>query len=698
MKRVFSNRSGTEQQNLMEEIIPHIPASQSLPEITLKATILSMFLAIIMAGSNAYLGLKLGMTVTATIPAAVISMAILKFFKNSNILENNIVQTATSAGEVIAAAVVFTLPALIMMNYWANFPFFLTTSIVIVGGLLGVLFSIPLRRAFIIENPLKFPEGIATGEVLKAGEASSKEGAKDLILGGALAAVTKFAQTGLMVLEESVQYWTTGLRTVFGFGTGLSLVMIAAGYIVGIEVGVSMLLGNIGVWCLGVPLYGYLFGVPEASSTYEAAVTIWNSKLRMIGVGAMIVGGIWTIIHLFGPIKNGVISSIAMLKHLKLKESHKIKRTDFDIPVTYVLAGIAILVVPLFFIFHHILGESSLGLTPMLYWLTVSTVTLFTLFVGFIGAGIAGYMTGIVGSSNNPLSGVTIMAVLSISFILLFLLSSEINFHTETAKALAAAGITIIIGAVMANAAAISGDNLQDLKAGQIVGATPWKQQVMLMLGVIVGAVAITPILQVLYEAYGIGNSFPREGMEPTQALAAPKAAIMAAIAQGVFARSLDWTMIFIGFGLGVVIIALDTYLKRKNSKWSFPVLAVALGIYMPQEVTVPLAFGGLVSFFADRRLNNQRATLNVNFEKAEAYARRRGVLFCSGLIAGEALVGILLAAPFAAYQSTTLFKIAPDGFHSMAVLLGSVVFMGTSYYLYRIGSQAKIIKEKRLK
>lgn len=696
MKRVFGDRSGTIKTNQVEEVIPHISPNRRLPEITLKATLLSVVLAIVMAGSNAYLGLKLGITVTATIPAAVISMAILKFFKHSNILENNIVQTATSAGEVIAAAVAFTLPALIMMQYWTSFPFFLTTAIVVVGGLLGVLFSIPLRRAFIIENPLKFPEGIATGEVLKAGEASSKEGARDLVLGGALAAVSKFAQSGLMILEESAHYWTTTARTVFGFGTGLSLVMIAAGYIVGIEVGVSMLLGNIGVWCMGVPLYGYLFGVPEAGSSYESAIMIWNSKLRMIGVGAMIVGGIWTIIHLIEPIKKGVASSIAMLKHLKLNESHKIKRTDFDIPVTYVIAGVCVLMVPLFFIFHYILSESNLALSPTLYWITVATVTLFTLIVGFIGAGIAGYMTGIVGSSNNPLSGVTIMAVLSISFILFFLLSTQIDFHVETGKALAAAGMTIIIGAVMANAAAISGDNLQDLKAGQIVGATPWKQQVMLMLGVIVGAVSITPILQVLYEAYGIGNSFPREGMDPAQALAAPKAAIMAAIAQGVFEQSLDWTMIFIGFGIAVVVIALDTYLKKRNSKWSFPVLAVALGIYMPQDIIVPLTFGGLVAYFADRRLNKQRADLNVNFEEAESYARRRGVLFCSGLIAGEALVGIMLAAPFAAYQTTTLFKIAPDGFESMAVFLGTLVFIGTSYYLYYIGSN--VVGKKRKK
>ena len=677
--------------NVMEEVKPYIPATRALPEITLKAVILGVILAVLMAGANAYLGLKIGLTVSATIPAAVISMAILRFFRNSNILENNIVQTAASAGEVIAAAVAFTLPALLMMRYWTNFPFFLTTSLVTVGGLFGVLFSIPLRRAFIIEQPLKFPEGIATGEVLKAGDTVSKEGAKDLLVGGFVSALIKFSQSGLMIFEESLMTWTRAGKTVVGLGTGLSVVMIAAGYIVGVEVGVSMLLGNIIVWVMGIPIYGYLHGLPEnAATAYDAAVGIWSSKLRMTGVGAMVVGGFWTLIYLIKPIKNAISSSFEMLGHLKLGGSGHIKRTESDIPMSYVMGGIVLLTIPLMLIFHYIMSSSNLEISPLLHWSTIGGMTIASLILGFLGSAIAGYMAGIVGSSNNPLSGITIMVILSISLLLWMFLGFEVDFLSNTTKALAAAGMTIIFGAIVANAASISCDNLQDLKAGQIVGATPWKQQVMLMVGVVAGAIAITPILQVLFEAYGIGDVLPRPGMNPAQALAAPKAALMAAMAQGVFSQSLDWSMIILGGSIAIGVIILDTIMKHRNSRWRFPVLAVALGLYMPMEVVVPLAIGGFIAFFADKKLDKSRATLGVDFHKAESHARRRGLLLCSGLIAGEALVGILLAGPFAAYQSTTIFKIAPEGFHTWAMLMGSTAFIGICLYLYRITTQRK--------
>jgi putative OPT family oligopeptide transporter len=680
----------SEDNRFKSEFVPYIESHKTLPEITLKATLLGIILAVVMAGSNAYLGLKAGLTVSASIPAAVISMAILRFFRNSNILENNIVQTAASAGEVVAAAVVFTLPALLMMRYWTHFPFFLTTAVVMIGGLLGVLFSIPLRRAFIVESPLKFPEGIAAGEVLKAGDQASKGGAKDLMAGGIISALVKFAQSGLMIFEESAHYWVSTTKTVVGMGTGLSLVLMGAGYIVGVEVGVSMLLGNLGSWLLGVPLYGYFFGLPEADSAYKAAVGIWNSKLRMVGVGAMVVGGVWTLVHLFKPIKEGIASSFDSLRHLKLNPENKIKRTDYDIPMTHVILGILVLTIPLFFIFDYILKSADMGLSSTLYWGIVGLVTVFALIVGFICAAIGAYMAGLVGSSNTPISGVSIMAILSVSLILLLLLGSQVDFVGDTAKALAAAAISIIIGAVMANSASISSDNLQDLKAGQIVGSTPWKQQLMLMMGVVVGALVITPILEILYQAYGIGNVLPREGMDPAQALSAPKAAIMAAVAQGVFSRSLDWSLVLLGCGIAVVIIILDEILKSKKIRWRFPVLSVALGIYMPLDVVMPLAIGGFIAFFADKALDKQRSNLGTAYAKAETKARHRGLLFSSGLIAGEALLGILLAIPFAAYQSTTLFKIKPEGFENASIFLGMLAFFGIAYYLYKIASRAK--------
>jgi len=668
---------------------PYIPANKVLPEITIKATILGVFLAIVMAGSNAYLALKVGMTVSATIPAAVLSMAILRLFKDSNILENNIVQTAASAGEVVAASVVFTLPALLMMGFWTSIPFYLTTGITIIGGLLGVLFSIPLRRAFVCENSnLTFPEGIATGEVLKAGDDSSHSHFKDLLGGGLMAAVIKFGQSGLMILEENIHYWVSTTRSVFGFGTGLSLVLVGAGYIVGANVGLSMLLGACIAWAVGVPLHGYLYGLPEASSAYDAAVTIWATKLRMMGVGAMVVGGVWTIIHLIEPIKNAVKSSLKTISKTNRSKAQVVMRTEHDIPITYVAVGIGVLSIPLFFIFNSLLSQNNMGLSPDLHWMTVTFLTVCSVALGFLCAAVAGYMSGLVGSSNNPLSGVTIMAILSVSMGLLVMLGTQLDFETETTKAMAAGAIAIMAGCVMANAGAISGDNLQDLKAGRIVGATPWKQQVMLMVGVLVGACVITPILQILYEAYGIGTALPREGMDPTQALAAPVAAMMASIAKGVFSQSIDWEMIGIGALIAVAVISIDEMCQRTNKSWRLPVLAVAVGIYFPLEVTIPVLIGGIISFFANRKLDTQAAKEGKSFEIQKTVPKRRGMLFASGVIAGEAIVGIALAVPFAASQSTDVFRIDVSNLGILPTVMGTALFSAVGYYLYRISSR----------
>jgi putative OPT family oligopeptide transporter len=664
---------------------PYIGDSQNLPEITIKAVILGFILAAVMCAANTYLGLKVGLTVAASIPAAVISMVVLKFFRNSNILENNIVQTAASAGEVIAAAVAFTLPALIMMGYWQSFPFWTTTSLVLIGGLYGVLFSIPLRRAYVVESYLKFPEGIATGEVLKAGDTMAKGGVKDLMSGGIIAAVVKFAQSGLMIVGESIHYWTYTGGSLLGFGTGLSLVLLSAGYIIGVQVGASMLIGAFLAWVVGVPLYGSLVGIPEGLSAYDAAVTIWNSKIRMIGVGTMVVGGLWTLVYLIKPIGQAIGSSIASFKNIKMHGSHCVARTERDIPMNYILFASIILLIPLFFVFKHILDASHLNLNANLYYPTIVLLSVFTVVMSFICSSISGYMCGLVGSSNNPLSGVTIMAVLGSALLLFAWLSLQFNFKEGIAEGLAASAITIMLGTIVANAAAVSGDNLQDLKSGQIVGATPWKQQLMLIVGVVAGAFAMTPVIQILFEAYGMGNVLPREGMDPAQALGAPKAALMAVISTGVFSQSLDWSMFGLGGALAVIVIAADEYLQKTGASWRLPIMGVALGIYMPLDVTVPVFIGGVVaSIVAYRHKRKQHSPVQVK------QAENRGLLFCSGMIAGEALVGIALAIPFAACQSTDCFKIAPAGFEPMAVLLGTLVFYVVSYYLYNISSKVK--------
>jgi putative OPT family oligopeptide transporter len=675
---------------MQKEFQPYIPSSTILPEITIKATILSIILALVMAGSNAYLGLKIGMTVSATIPAAVISMAILRFFRQSNILENNIVQTAASAGEAIAAAVVFTLPALLVMGYWNNFPFWYTFFIVAIGGTLGVLFSIPLRRAFVVESDLKFPEGIATGEVLKAGDRSAKGNVKDLMWGGLLAALFKVGQSALMILEESIGYWVQKGKVVYGASSGFSLVLVGAGYIVGIGVGLAMILGAIIAWAIGVPLYGYLEGLPQGANPAVIAKTIWSGHIRIMGVGTMVVGGVWTLFKLIDPIRRAIKSSFETFAKARLGKAFTIHRTEYDIPMKYVLLSIILLTMPLVYIFHDILSCCQLELNLAWHWTIVIIISIFAVLFGFLASAIAGYMAGLVGSSNNPVSAVNLMAVLSISVVLLALLGHQIDFVNDTVKTLSAATISIVVTAVMCNAAAISGDNLQDLKSGQIVGATPWKQQIMLVLGVIVGALAIAPIMEILYQAYGIAGVFPREGMDPGQVLNAPTASVLSAVTKAIFTGALDWTMFCIGGAISVVLILIEVISRATKKPLRIPILGVGMGIYLPMDIIFPIFLGGLIAYLADKKLDKQRSNLGVNYEEAADGARKRGLLFCSGMIAGEAIMGIVLAIPFAAYQSIDIFKIRPENFDTIALTLAAVFFAVINYYIYHIGSTAK--------
>jgi putative OPT family oligopeptide transporter len=670
-------------------VTPYIPASKILPEITPKALILSLILTLIMAGSNAYLGLKIGMTVSATIPSAVISMAVLRLFRQSNILENNIVQTAASAGEAIAAAAVFTLPALLIMGYWHSFPFWKTFCIISIGGILGVMFSIPLRRAFVIESGLKFPEGVATAEVLKAGDNASKGVIKDLLSGGVAAAFLKISQSAFMIAEESLGFWTQKGKLLFGWSTGLSLVLVGAGYIVGISVGLSVMLGAFIAWGVGVPLYAWIYGAPEAASAANAAHTLWADHIRIMGVGTLVVGGFWTLFKLVKPIGNAISSSIEAFSKVRLGQAVQILRTEYDIPVTYVFAVIALLMLPLIYIFHDILSCCSLELEATWHWTVVLLMSFCCLIFGFMASAISGYMAGLVGSSNNPVSAVNIMCILLTSLILLALLGHQIDFAGSAIQSLSGATIAIVVTAMACNAACISGDNLQDLKSGQLVGATPWKQQVMLLVGVMVAALIMSPILGILYEAYGIGNAFPRADMDPSQALNAPTAMVLSALTKAVLTSTMNWTMFTIGAALAVVLIILEIFNRGREHIISFSPLAVAIGIYLPLDTIFPVFLGGLMAFLADKSLDRQRNVLGVDYEAAAEGARRRGLLFSSGLIAGEAVAGIILAVPFAAYQSTSIFSLRPANFESTALVIGTGIFSLVCIHLYRIGSKA---------
>lgn len=671
-------------------MVPFVGPDDDLPQITIKAVFLGIILSAVLAGANAYLGLKVGMTVSASIPAAVISMAVLKLFKRSNILENNIVQTAASAGESLAAGVIFTLPALILMEYWMDFPFIDTMAIAMFGGLLGVLFTIPLRRALIIQANLKFPEGVATGEVLKAGSEGGK-GIWTIAWAAIAGGLFKLGQTGLKWFSSAVGGSVTTGRSIFGFGTELSVALLGVGYIVGLNIAVLVFAGGLISWLFGIPIYTAFSDPAELSSLvgdatgYDAALTVWSEKIRYMGVGAMVVGGVWALISLTKPLIDGVKSSLEAIRKTQEGEGADILRTEQDIPINYVMWGVILLALPIFIVFTQVIDTTHLPVTAGLYWSTMLVGVLFSLIAGFLFTSVAGYMAGLVGSSNNPISGVTIATILFTSLLLLALLGSQLDVAADTDRATAAAAAAILVGGLVCCAAAIAGDNMQDLKAGQIVGATPYKQQIMQMVGVAAAAVVLAPILSLLFNAYGLGGVFPREGMDASEMLTAPQATLMQSVAEGVFERNLEWNMIIIGGVIAVAIIILDKILEAKETDFRTPVLAVAVGIYLPIELTNPIFIGGMIAWYVARKVRDRAQNEGAEPEKARKQSERKGLLFSSGLITGEALIGIILAIPFALQETTDALRMAPEGFEPIANWLGGIALICFIVWLYKV-------------
>jgi len=673
-----------------KNFVPYVRPEDDFPQITVKAVILGVILSAVLAGANAYLGLKVGMTVSASIPAAVISMAVLRMFKRSNILENNIVQTAASAGESLAAGVIFTLPALILLRYWMDFPFLDTMAIAMFGGVLGVLFTIPLRRALIIEQGLKFPEGVATGEVLKAGTEGGK-GIKAIAQAGLAGGLFKLGQTGFKVFSSSVSGAKQIGSSLFGMGTELSVALLGVGYIVGLNIAVLVFAGGLISWLFGIPIYTALVDAQEVARVtgeatgYDAALEIWSKKIRYMGVGAMVVGGVWALLALAKPLRDGIRSSWEAVKKARSGAGVDILRTERDMPINYVLWGIIGLSIPIFIIFTQVIDTTHLDVTSGLYWTTMTIGAVFSLVAGFLFASVAGYMAGLVGSSNNPISGVTIATILATALILLGLLGTQLEFGADLERAGAAAAAAILVGSMVACAAAIAGDNMQDLKAGQLVGATPYKQQIMQIVGVLAAAVVIAPVLSLLFNAYGMGGVFPREGMSPDEMLSAPQATLMQSVAEGVFTRNLEWTMIIIGAVVAVMIIILDKILEAKGTEFRTPVLAVAVGIYLPIELTLPIFIGGMIAWYVGKKVSRRAEQHGEDVKEAQNKAERNGLLFSSGLITGEALIGIILAVPFAIQESTDALRLVPETFEPYANWLGVIAALFFIVWLYKI-------------
>ncbi|XQA74859.1 OPT family oligopeptide transporter [Xanthomonas sacchari] len=637
-------------------------------QLTFRAVVLAIVLAVVLSAANAYLGLFAGLTIATAIPAAVVSMGVLRLLGGGSILENNIVQTGASAGSSIAAGVIFTIPALVIMGYWPDFKYWWVLGIAGMGGLLGVLFSVPLRRSMIVEDPLPFPEGKAAAEVLKAGE-NPGPGLKILGLSAAIGGLVKLgAASGLKVIPDTwAQAAYIGSSKMVGYvGTNLSPALLGVGYIVGLNVGIVVLSGSILSWHLAIPLYQQFFmGSDPAlaqslvnAPAAEAAFGIWAAKVRYLGVGAMLIGGVWTLFSLRKSLLSGVKSGFAAAR--KSTGGAAVAETDRDLPMKWMLVALLLCTLPLLGLYQAIVGQ----------WHVSVPMTLIMIVAGFLFVSVSGYLAGLIGSSNNPVSGITISTILFASAVLVLLLGRDSPIGAVAA---------IMIGAVVCCAAAVGGDNLQDLKAGYLVGATPWKQQLMLAIGAFSCALIMAPVLNLLAQAYGIGAATPQH----PNALAAPQATLMASVAKGLFGGDLPWTMIGIGAGVGAAIIALDEWLKKTGKRFRVPVLAAAIGIYLPLELMVPIFLGGLLTHLVER-FHKIRA----DDEEGRDRVHRPGTLFAAGLITGEALMGIAIAVPIVASGRADVLEL-PEAFHlNQWYGLALLAFVG--WLLYRTGRKGE--------
>ncbi len=566
--------------------------NHSVPEFTIKAIILGVFLALIMCAANTYLGLYAGMTVSASIPAAVISMGILRgILKRGTILENNIAQTTASAGESLAAGIIFTVPALVIIGAWTEFNFWATTLIALLGGCLGVLFMIPLRHSLIVEEKqLTYPEGVACAEVLKTGQ---KRGAGLVLLFRALGvgAIFKLLVKGLVVVKGTVEgAFRMGRNILYG-GCDMSPALIGVGYIVGCNVSILVFIGGALAWFFGIPIYSALHHIEGGA--LDVSWEIWSTKIRYMGVGAMVIGGLWSIIK----VRRGIV------KGLRLGFSRSETATN-DLQMKKVFWGIILVTIPVFALYWWFTRSISIALVSG----TVMVVT------AFFFVAVSSYIVGLVGSSNNPVSGMTICTLLFASIMLLLFRMTGIP------GMIAALGVA----GVVCCAACTAGDISQDLKTGWLVGALPRRQQIAQIIGVIASAFIIAPILKVLHVAYGIGTGEPGS-------LQAPQASLFASLTKGLFTdiRSLPWEMVSIGVIIGIAIIIIDEVLSIKKAGFRMHVMPVAVGIYLPVSLSVPILIGGLLRLIIS---HIRKDTSNT------------GILFGSGLIAGEAIVGIILA------------------------------------------------------
>src|SRR5213083_978280 len=644
-------------------------------ELTIRGLIIGIIITLVFTAANVYFGLKAGLTFSTSIPAAVISMAILRAFRDATVQENNIVQTVASAAGTLSS-IIFVLPGLIMIGWWTGFPFWISFAICALGGILGVMYSIPLRRALVTSSDLPYPEGVACAEVLKVGSGDEGKNASDIehgragllavLWGSIVAAVFAVVVATQVFAADVAQTFRIGRRgAVSGYDFFLSFALLGIGHLVGLSVGIAMLIGAVIGWGWGVPHFSTMAGdITMAAATL--AQRTWSTKVRFVGAGAIGVSAIWTLLKLVKPVTRGLAGAMAASRARKAGKADTLPITERDIPIGIVGLVTLICMLPIAWLLAYLGNTSGLGAhVPTLIIGGVAYVVLMSFFV----SAVCGYMAGLIGSSNSPLSGIGILVVIGAA--LLLVLGVKPYVSPDAGKSLMA--FALFTTAVIFNVAAIANNNLQDLKTGQLVDATPWKQQVALIIGVLGGAVVIPPVLNLVNQAYGFVGA-PGADLRPTP-LPAPQAGLISSLAQGVIAADIDWSLIRMGALIGVGIILLDEILARTTKYMRIPPLAVGLGIYLPTQSTLMIVVGAIVGWFFDQRANRT--------SRPDA-TKQLGVLLASGLIVGESVIGVVISAIVVFSGVAAPLALVGPGFETAGIIIGGVAFAAIAFVLYR--------------
>lgn len=624
-------------------------------ELTVRALILGAVIAVVFTAANIYLGLKVGITIASSIPAAVISMGILRAFKTGSIRENNIVQTVASAGGTLSA-IIFVLPGLVMIGWWRGFPFWTTFLICALGGILGVLFSIPLRRALVVNSSLPFPEGVAAAEVLKVGATGDEAPANVIerergpwvVTFGALAAAAVQLVTFTGLAAATTQNVFRIGASVSGVTLGWSLALVGAGHLVGISVGLAMLVGVLITWAGIVPI----MTAGQEGAIADLVEHAFRSQARFIGAGVIGVAAIWSLIKLVKPVFDGMVATARASAAAKTGA-----QDDRDLsPGVIGLTCLGCLIAIGWLLYDFVQAGPLSALT----WPLVFGGVAFVVVVGAFIATVAGYMAGLIGASNSPVSGIGILATVSGALMLAVLAQPVLGAGATDALV----AFSLFAVAIVFSVATISNDNLQDLKTGYLVGATPWRQQVALIVGVLAGAAVIGPVLDMLNHAYGFPGD-PNRLAVTAEPLGAPQAALISTLARGVLNAELDWSLIGKGAIIGLALIFIDEILGFLKTL-RIPPLAVGIGIYLPMDATEPVILGALIGWLYDRAVSG-RANADM--------AKRFGVLLASGLIVGESLLGILNAGVIGATNNPAPLAIVGADFAGAANWVGAGLF-----------------------